>query len=360
MQFGQGKPPVGVVFDADVGNGIDDVLALALLYGLDGRSEARVISLSVSKSNLKAAALCEAMGRFYAGAVSGAFGAMGRTLPVGLSTTGGTPAETPILTAVLAKRNAQGEPAYAHGIHKLNDTAEPVALIRNAFTSQHDGNCIVVLLGPATNLAPVLELPGAKELIARKVRLLAVAAGAFPTGPPEPNVKSDVRAMAKVFAEWPTPIIACGAEIDAALSYPATSIEKDFAWTENHPVVDAYRAHRPMPYDAPAGPMAAVLHAVRHDQGYFKLSDPGRIAVLDDGRTTFTPSADGHHRHLVFDPAQRERIVKACIELASAKPVPRQRRGPPQQQQQQQQQPPPQKAPDKPAPPQPPQPPPPK
>src|SRR5688572_18538864 len=102
MQFGQGKPPVGVVFDSDLGNGVDDVLALALLYGLEGRGEARVVSLSVSKSNLKAAAVCELIGRFYAGAVSGAFGASGRTLPVGLATSGKTPEETPI-TALVAK-----------------------------------------------------------------------------------------------------------------------------------------------------------------------------------------------------------------------------------------------------------------
>ena len=44
MQFpGQGKPPVGIIFDCDMGNSIDDALALALLYGFDGKNEARVI-----------------------------------------------------------------------------------------------------------------------------------------------------------------------------------------------------------------------------------------------------------------------------------------------------------------------------
>ncbi|HKC85589.1 MAG TPA: hypothetical protein VKG02_06415, partial [Blastocatellia bacterium] len=65
---GQEKPPVGIIFDCGLGNSIDEVLALALLYGLDGKNEARVISLSVSKPNLKAAAMCEAIARFYGGA----------------------------------------------------------------------------------------------------------------------------------------------------------------------------------------------------------------------------------------------------------------------------------------------------
>ena len=79
MQFpGQGKPPVGIIFDSDMGNRIDTALAMSLLYGLDGKNEARVVSISVSKSTLKSAALCEAIGRFYAGAVNGGFASVRR------------------------------------------------------------------------------------------------------------------------------------------------------------------------------------------------------------------------------------------------------------------------------------------
>jgi Inosine-uridine preferring nucleoside hydrolase len=330
MQFQDQKPPVGIIFDADVGNSIDDALALALLYGLDGKNEVRVVSMSVSKSNLKSSAFCEVVGRFYAGAVSGAFGGVGRTLPVGLSTDGITPEDTPMLAVPLARKTPEGAPVYPHGIQTLNDTAETPALIRNAFTSQHDQNAIVVLAGPATNLARVLDLPGVKELIGRKVRFLSVAAGAYPGGGPEFHVKADVQAARKLFREWPTPIVAAGAEIGDALRFPAASIEKDFAWTLDHPVADAYRAFQAMPYDAPAAAMSAVLHAARPNEGYFKLSEPGTITVLDDGRTQFTPSAQGRHRHLILDPAQKERVVKVYTEIASARPVPRQPRFRPQ------------------------------
>jgi inosine-uridine nucleoside N-ribohydrolase len=167
MQFPGGKPAVGIVFDCDMGNSIDDALALALLYGLEGKGEARLVSISVSKPNLKAAALCEVIGRFYAGPVSGAFGAFGRTLPVGLATKGAHPEDTPMLTEPLSKKNAEGAAVYAHGIEKRNDTAEAAAVIRNALSAQFDQNAIVVLVGPATNLAPVLNLPGAKDIISR-------------------------------------------------------------------------------------------------------------------------------------------------------------------------------------------------
>jgi inosine-uridine nucleoside N-ribohydrolase len=324
--FGPAKPPVGIIFDSDFGNRIDTALALSLLYGLDGKNEARVVSISLSKSNLKAAAFCEVVGRFYSGAVSGAFNAVGRTLPMGLAVDGKMPEDSPLFTAPLARMNDKGEPVYQHGIHKLTDTAEVSAVIRNAFTSQHDQNAIVVLAGPATNLVRALALPGVKDLVARKVRFLSVMAGSYPDGGPEPHVKADIAAAKTLFAEWPTPIVAAGHEVGSQLLYPAESIEKDFAWSPAHPVVDAYRASKPMPYDAPTWDMAAVLYAVRSKEDYFQLSAPGTIQVLDDGRTAFTPSAQGKHRYLTVDPAQKERIIKTYTEVASAKPVIRQPR----------------------------------
>jgi len=330
MQFGQGKPPAGTVFDCDMGNSIDDALALAMLYGFQGKNETRVLSVSVTKPNLKAAAFCDVVDRFYLGE-PGPFG--GGSLPVGMATTGKMPEDTPMLVEPLSRKTPEGKPAYARSIEKLNDTAEPVALIRNALTSQYDQNAMVVLTGPATNLAALLDLPGAKALISQKVRYLSWAGGAFPSGPPESAITCDIAAARKLFAEWPTPIVVSGNEVGLALPFPASSIEKDFAWSQAHPVVDAYRAYKPMPYDAPSWAMTAVLYAIRPQEGYFKLSEPGTVTVLDDGRTRFTASAGGKHRYLVADPAQKDRVIQTYTDIASLKPAGRpQRFRPPQDQ----------------------------
>ncbi|MEZ5352724.1 MAG: nucleoside hydrolase [Bryobacteraceae bacterium] len=328
MQFGsQGKPPVGVIVDTDMGNSIDDVLALALLYGLEGKDETRLISVSVSKSSLDAAALCEVIGQFYAGSVNAGFASIRRTLPVGLSVEGRMPETTPMMKAVLERKNDDGSLAYKHGIANLNDTAEVPALLRNALTAQHDQNAVVVLLGPATNLARLLEVHGARELIAKKVRFLSLMGGAYPTGEPEFNIKADIAAARKVFAEWPTPIVASGFEVGNAIPYPGSAIETGFGWaTAPHPVVDAYRGYQAMPYDTPSWDLTAALHAVRPEGGFFQFSEPGTITVENDGRTRFRASADGKHRYLIVDPAQTERIVKTYVQLTTAKPVVKQRR----------------------------------
>jgi inosine-uridine nucleoside N-ribohydrolase len=321
MQLGQGRPPVGIIYDSDLGNRIDGVLALATLYGLDGKNECRVISITISKPSLQAAAFGEVIGRFYSGAVSGAFNAAGRTLPIGLATEGPRPDETPMMKAVLEAKTPDGKVKYENGIHSINDTAEPHAVIRNAFTSQYDQNCIVVVAGPATNVVRAMDLPGSKSLIERKVRTLVMMGGDFAGGPPETNIKADIPSARKLFAEWPGEIIVCGNEVGSALRFPAAAIENDFAWSQAHPVVDAYRAAETMPYDAGTQDVIAVLAAVRPKEDYFKLSAPGVITVDNEGRTKFTASANGKHRYISVDPAQKERVVEALVTLASAKPV---------------------------------------
>lgn len=332
-----GKPSTGVILDTDMGSRIDDALALALLYGLDGKNELRVVSASVSRNNLQAAAFCEVVARFYAGAVSGSFNASGRTLPVGMAVEGPLRDAPPMITIPLEKKTADGAPVYNHGIQNLIDTAETPALIRNALTSQHDQNCIVICTGPATNLARVLTLPGIKDWITAKVRYLVISAGDFTGGPAEFNVKTDPAAARTVFAEWPSPIVAVGAEMTDVVPFPGAAIEKDFAWSPAHPVVDAYRAYRAMPYDAPSQDMVAVLYGGRPKENYFKLSEPGTITIGDGGSAKFTPAVGGKHQHLIFDPSQKDRVQAAFVELASAKPVPRAPRFRPQQQEQKKQ-----------------------
>lgn len=310
------KPAIGIVFDGDMGDRIDGILALALLYGFDNKSEARVVSVSVSKANLKSAALADAIMRFYITATMGQFASFARTLPVGFADDGKLPGDSPIFEAVLGKRDAEGKPVYPTSIQHLNDTAEPGALLRNALTAQHDGNAAVVQTGPATNLARLLTVPGAKEIIASKARMLVVS-------DPETHNKVDLLAAKKVFAEWPGPLVICGGDIGAALPYPGQSIETDFAWTPAHPVVDAYRAARRMPYDAPATDMAAVLYAAHSDRNYFQLSEPGTATVASDGRLDFAPSSTGRHRRLIPDPSQKEAILRIYTTYTSAKPVPR-------------------------------------
>ena len=289
MQTQERKPTTAVIFDSSIEDEVGQVLALTLLLSYDAKREIRMSSVSVSRNNLKIAAFCDLMSRFFF--VSS---------PIGMAANGpSTTNVPPMIQAVLAKRTADDKPTYARTISQMNDTADPVALIRNALTAQPDQNSVVVLSGPPVNLLGLLALPEGKQLIQKKVRTLVIAA---------PFQDSD--GMTKPFAEWPGSVILAGEDLGRSLRFPGECIEKDFGWATNHPLVDAYRAAKTMPYDAPATAMAAVLYAAHPEDNFFKLSDP----------------AQGKRRQLTANPENIGRVIQTCREVVSAKPEPR--RGP--------------------------------
>ena len=315
------RPPLGIAFEGDLGQRIDAALAVAMLNGFVSKTQARSIAFAISRSSLTTAQLADVIVGFYYGRP------VGGTATIGVPDGEAPSSDASPLSATLSQKNDDGAPRYTSNLRRLLDTPDNAVLIRNMLLAQHDQNATIVVAGPATGLARLLTLYGSRPQIAVKVRQLVVAMGAFPSGSPESSIKSDVIAARKVFADWPTPIVAVGAEVGEALPYPGASIEKDFAWSPAHPVVDAYRTFKPMPYDAPASALAAMLQAVQPEEGFFKLSDPGTISVQDDGRTQFTPGPEGRHRYLIVDPAQKERVTTAYTSMVSAQPAPRPGRG---------------------------------
>jgi hypothetical protein len=319
--------PPGVAFDAELGD-IDHLLALAMLFALEGRRQIRVPSISTSRFSLQAARFLDLVARFY-GEQAGDFVVNRLPLPIGMTATGTQTAPSPMLDAALLKTAVDGKLVYPRTLTAFNDTADPVALIRNALSAQVDHNAVVVLAGRPVNLLGVIARPDGRDWANRKARVVSIAAGRFAAGPVDPTIRRDVAGFRTLLAEWPSPVVMAGTELSEALPFPGTSLESGTAWAPHHPIVDAYRAFRPMPYDAPSRTLAAVLHAISIDQPYFDLSPPGTIVVAHDGRTTFSPSPDGRHRYLIAKPEHRAQVLQVYAEMVTAQPPPRPARGGP-------------------------------
>jgi hypothetical protein len=284
MQFAStAKPATAILYDSDFGRSIDSVLALALLHGFAGKMQARVSALTINYSCLEAAELCDVVEAFYRKAVAGP-GAVYRAAPaIGVPDPHGKAVEAPALVkATLAK-------PWVSNVAHWNDTAAPENLIRNDLAAQDDGNAVMVMTGAATNLARLLALHDTGPLIRAKVKMLVIA------GKLDAN-DADAK---HVLAEWPTPIVFCGREIGDALLFPGKSIDSDFAYAPQHPIVDAYRAYRPMPYDAPSCALGAMLYAIRPEDGYFTVE----------------------HNSLALVAAKHDEVIQKFTEMVSAKPV---------------------------------------
>ncbi|MEO5926240.1 MAG: hypothetical protein ABIR70_20635 [Bryobacteraceae bacterium] len=323
------RTPPAILFDSDMGQNIDAALALAVLYNLGAKG--KLSAVGVSRMSLEAAAFCDIMSRFYSGAGDLSSPQFQAPAPVGLPETGPAAPPTAMLTGLLGMKKPDGKPLFTHGVQETLDTADARVLYRNTLLTQNDLEGIVVLAGPATNLVRTLDMSGAKSVVTAKVGLLVVAAGAYPEGAPDPRIRADIESAKRLFATWPSPIVAVGIEAGEAAAYSGSRVDTDFAWSQAHPVAEAYRAFGKSPYDAPAQAALAAYYAGNPQESFFKLSEPGRIEVLDDGRTRFVPSATGKHRYLIVDATQKAKVVEAYAALASMKPaVPAPRGRPPQ------------------------------
>ena len=302
-----GAQAVPVIFDTDMGNDVDDALALAMLHALESRGECRLVGVTLTKDNPWAPVYVDLVNTFY-----------GRgQIPVGMVKGGVTPEDSKMIQAPSMRQRADGTLVYPRRLANGAEAVEAVALLRRLLAAEKDGSVVIVQVGFSTNLARLLDTPADVELLRRKVKLLSVMAGNFVQPKAEFNVQKDTAAARKLFERWPGEMVVSGFEIGEAMKFPAARIEHDFAWAADHPVVDAYRNYLKMPYDRQTWDLTAVLYAVRPSGGYFNLSEPGKIASDDAGRTTFQKAAEGRHRYLVLTEAQKARTLECMIGLAS-------------------------------------------
>lgn len=301
-----------VIFDTDMGNDVDDALALAILHSLSNRGECRLLGVTLTNANASAVPYIRLVNTFY-GRASLPVGAAQRTIQGG--------AEDHYLSATL-----KGAPA---NLKQPQDTAQPaqaVPLLRRLLQASTE-KVTIVQVGFSTNLAALLDSKpdsisplNGMDLVREKVALLSAMAGNFTGGRPEYNVKLDIPAAKAVFERWPSPIIFSGYEIGRDLLYPAERIEHDFSYVKWHPVATSYRAYSRMPYNRPTWDLTAALEAVRGNHDYFSLSAKGKVQVESDGTTKFE-AGGGDRQFLRLDPAKKSQILEALTILASEPPA---------------------------------------
>ncbi len=316
----QPSKPVSVIFDTDMGNDIDDALALGMLHALESRGRCQLLAVTLTKDHPLAGPFVDAVNTFY-----------GRPeIPVGVVRNGPTPEDSKFLP--LATVMDDGQPRYPHRLTDGRHAPEAVSLLRQLLAGQPDHSVRLVQVGFSTNFVRLLAstadaastLTG-RELITQKVHSLAIMAGAFTAinGNPrycEYNVIKDVPSAKIIAQDWPTPITWSGFEIGIAAPYPATSIDRDYAYVPHHPLAEAYRLYEPPPHNRPTWDLTAALYAVCPDDGYFDLSPPGIVHVENDGFTRFEPTATGRQRYLILKESQRSRLVEALVQLSSQPP----------------------------------------
>lgn len=313
------KDPMVLIMETDIGNDVDDALAMDMLYKYIDAGQIDLKAVCINKEGPAPAEFVDILNTWYGYP----------DIPIGIVRNGADCEMDAInyAKAVVNLEDATGAPLFVRSRNGYEDLPEAPELYRKLLAASADSSVTIASVGFSTNLARLLETPAdkyselsGKELVARKVRLLVTMAGNFEdANNHEYNVDKDIPAAKTVFEEWPTPIVTSPFELGIKVQYPATSIENDFGWAGPHPVVEAYKAYKKMPYDRPTWDPTAVLYAVE-GESWFKVSEPGFITVTDEGSTYFTPDENGTRRYLMVDDAQAKAILDHFVSVVISVP----------------------------------------
>ncbi len=310
-----------VIFETDIGNDVDDALALDMLYKYVEWGQVDLLAVMINKDAPAPAEYMDIMNTWY-----------GHTdIPVGIVRDGSDDPWGQYAQKVVDLKNEDGTPMFARSRESYDDLPDAHILYRQILAKQPDASVVIATVGFSTNLARLLDTPAdeyspltGKELVAKKVKFLSAMAGNISElEHHEYNVVKDLPAAVKVFAEWPTEIVVSPFEVGRAIKYPGESIENDFTWAPKHPMVEAYKAYLPMPYDRPTWDLTSVLYAVEGDS-WFTMSEPGRIEITQEGSSVFTSSPDGNVRYMKVDEAQSAAILARFKEVITSQPKARQ------------------------------------
>ena len=300
--------PVRLILDTDMGNDVDDLMALCMIHSLQKRGACQLLAVTVTKDHPQAAAFVDAVNTLYGYPDT----------PIGVVRDGAA--------KEAGKFNLLAD-KHPHDLKSGADAPEAGGLIKDILAKQPDGSVVIAQVGFFTNLARLMDDAEAKELIAKKVKALSLMAGAFQTvgfdtRHLEYNVKLDVPAAQKLAKEWPTQMVWSGYEIGVAAAFPHVVIEQDLQYMPQHPLKEAYYLYSPPPHDRPTWDPTSVLYAVYPDRGYFDLSPSGNITVEDDAATLFRPAKKGagKHRFLIMSPEQTARVREAIVQLSVEPP----------------------------------------
>jgi inosine-uridine nucleoside N-ribohydrolase len=318
---GQKNVP-NIIFETDMGNDVDDALALDIIYKYLDRGLVNLLAINSNKQSKYSTEYIHLMNHWYGYP----------RIPIGKVIYGADSENDAKKYAeyVCLMKNEQGKPLFARPKFNYDAIPDAVKLYRKILSKQPDTSVTIISVGFSTNIARLLQTEpdsysslSGKELVAKKVKMLSVMAGSFGETKPirEYNIVKDIPAAKLIADQWPTPIIYAPFEIGIEVQYPGKSIENDFQWVQHHPVVEAYKYYLKMPYDRPTWDLLALLYVTENSPKYFGMSTWGSVKIDEKGSSSFVPDPKGNRAYLTVSKEQAKTILNRFVELITAKPA---------------------------------------
>jgi len=311
--------PMRVIFETDMGNDVDDALALDMLYKYADIKKIKLLAVMLDKEGTKPAEFVDILNTWYGYP----------HLPIGIIHNGPDCENdaTNYAKVVCSMKGNDGKPLFRRSLKNYDTLPEAHLLYRKLLAKQPDHSVTIIATGFSTNLKRLLDTEADKyspfngrELVSRKVaRLIMMAGNMNDDNFHEYNVVKDVPAAKAVFETWPTAVVTSPWELGEQIKFPGEAIENDFSWATHHPVIEAYKSYQKMPYDRQTWDLTSVLYAVEGSK-WFSLSPMGTISVNVKGGIKFHDNINGNRQYLIVNKSQADAVKKHFVQLITRPP----------------------------------------
>lgn len=297
---------VHVIFDTDIGNCDDDLLAMQILFALQARGECQVNAVvSSARHNGSRIFLDRAMHYYKAD-----------DIPFGFVEGEKDLYELTPYYKLADEINEDGTPLLEGTGVDISSRPTGWQVYRETLAKLPDNSAVIICVGMASNIGELLDsepddispLSG-RELIEQKVKALYLMAGCFEKVErldkpgeyleAEYNVLGDIPLAKEVLETWPEDLVLV--PLEAGMDFPCIrdDVLNDYA---DQPDSLLYLAYSQWNTEEESGDVGAhwwdplvVEYALDPSADpYFEEPVRGRVTVAEDGKTTFEQKEDGN------------------------------------------------------------------
>ena len=332
--------PQKVIFDTDMSNDCDDVLAFQMLLSYAKTNQADLLCVAINKDNSYAPKLARLISEFYGF----------DKLPIFVIKDGISKNDGLFARETFEAKKTDGSLRFQ--LKNKNEKFEDsIRGLRKILIAQPDNSVVYISVGFLSNLARLLQsqaddissLSG-KELVAKKVKYISMMGCGFAPHKfwgnkgekveSEFNVRLDLQSSKYVFKNTPVNIVLSPFEVGLYLQFPYAEVMHGFYNAENNPasfacntlVYKFFKAYKQTyELDRWMWDLVSVLYVF--EPHHFGISVAGDIDLDNNAVSTFKPNPQGKIKYLILAwdvpnnrPLNRDAIVKRCVDLCNLSP----------------------------------------
>lgn len=223
-----------VILDSDIGNSLDDLMALDILYHEQKSEHVKLLAVMINHDMDLAPEVVDIMNTWYGFP----------NIPIGMVRNGVSNSQIweDYAPALCARDD------FGRSVSNYADLPDPVSLYREILSQSEDSSITILSTGFFTNIARLLEsgpdecsaLTG-KELVRRKVKTIVAMCGS--SFEPEYNIANDIESARIVFSQIPVTMSIVPGEVH--LDVTTDEVNQATSWACPHPIQIGFTTHLP-------------------------------------------------------------------------------------------------------------------